>query len=898
MKPDKQRRYLRFLGARPEADVEDEIAFHIEMRARELAARGLDIEAARVEAQRRFGDRARVEAEMRRLERERSRRTSRLAAVRDLRGDVSFVIRSLVRQPVFTLSAVLTLGLSIGVNTAIFSAVSAFLLRPLPVRDAERLTAVAGASRKDGLPGNVAYPVYREITKMPGTFESAVAWAGWEVALRAQKEAARGFVMAASSNYFESLGVGAVLGRPFTSSDGSARAPVLVITDAYWKREFNRDPNAIGRTIHLNDVPFTIIGVTPPQFRGTQNLILPDGFMTVDALALIEPTTVRDFESMSWGGFRVLARLQPGVSLSQARLALGALNDELVRAHPADMADVQLVMERELRTRPEYAVSRLTPWVVGVFFAMVGLALLVACANVANLLLARATARRSEIAVRSALGASPSRVVRLLLTESVLLGAASLVLAFFLARFSIAWFNALPIAIDVPISFGLVLDWRVFSYASGISLFAGVLAGLAPAVLGSRTPVSEVLRDGGRAGTAGKPRSRLRSALVVAQVAVSFVLLVCSALFIRSARAAAHMDMGFSRDRMLLAQTDLSLHRVSEAVAPVMQQRILEGLRALPGVERAALGTHIPLQGNYNTRNLFIDDRPAQAPDGVSAVGTASVTPGYIAALGLRLLAGRDFVTRDDSASQRVVIVNRALADALWPGLDPLGQQVRLAKDGPPVQVIGVVGNAHYILLGEQPRQFVYLPLAQEPSRLSFMVVKTRAADASAIAADVRRVVHKVNPSFLLYGVRTMGAHLDQGIALFFVNTGATLATAIGLLGLLQTIVGLYGVLSYGVAQRSREIGIKLALGARTTLVIRDVLGQGSRLVGLGLVGGALLAFALTRVMSSLLYGVSPTDAIAFGGSLLVVGALAFVSSYIPAWRASRVPPASAIRGD
>lgn len=898
MKPDRQRRYLRFLGARPEADVEDEIAFHLEMRARELAARGLDIEAARAEAQRRFGDRTRVEAEMRRLERERSRQTSRLAALRDLRGDITFVVRSLVRQPVFTISAILTLGLSIGVNTSIFSAVNAFLLRPLPVRDAERLTAVAAASRKDGLVGNIPFPVYREVAKMHGTFERAVAWVGWEVALRTQDEAERGFVMAATSNYFDALGVTAALGRPYTSSDGAARSPVLVISDTYWKREFNRDPAVIGRTIHLNDVAFTIIGVTPPQFRGTQNLILPDGFITTDALALVEPNSVRDFESMSWGGFRMLAYLQPGVSLAQARLALTALGAELARAHPADMSDVQLVMERELRTRPEYAVSRLTPWVVGVFFGMVGLALLVACANVANLLLARATARRSELAVRSALGASPSRVVRLLLTESVLLGAASLVLAFFLARFTIAWFNALPLAVDVPISFGLVLDWRVFWYAAAISLVAGLLAGLAPALLGARTPVSDVLRDGGRAGTAGRPRSRLRSALVVAQVAVSFVLLVSGALFIRSARSAKHMEMGFTRDRLLLAQTDLSLHRISAAGAPAIQDRFLEGIRALPGVERAALGTHIPLQGNYNTRTLFIDDRPAQAPEGVSTVGSASVTPEYIAALGLRLLAGRDFAGRDDSTSQRVVIVNKALAEALWPGLDPLGQHVRLEKGGPPVQVVGVVGNAHYILLGEQPRQFAYFPLAQQPSRVSFMVVKTRASDPSSLTADVRRAVHEVNPSLLIYGVRTMGAHLDQGIALFFVNIGATLATAIGMLGLLQTIVGLYGVLSYAVAQRSREISIKLALGARTTVVIREVLGQGTLLVGIGLVGGALLAFALTRAMSSLLYGISPTDAIAFGGSVLVVGALAFVSSYIPAWRASRVPPASAIRGD
>jgi predicted permease len=858
----------------------------------------MDPAAARAEAQRRFGDRARVEAEMRRIERDKARRASRRAAFRDLGGDLTYAARSLVRQPLFAISAILTLGLSIGVNTAIFSAVNSLLLKPLAVRDPGSLVVVALAQKRDNLVSNVSYPLYREVVKLEAVFDDAVAWTGWEVAVRTGDDAERAFLLAGSGNYLTALGVTPMLGRIFTPVDAADRANVLVINHGYWERRFQRDPAVIGRVVHLNEVPFTIIGVLPPGFVGTQPLVLPDAMTTVDALSLIEPSMSRRVDDMGWGAFRVLARLRPGVSLAQARLAVGVLGDELARQHPAEFADMQLVMEREIRTRPEYTVSRLTPWIAGVFFALVGLALLVACANVANLLLVRATARRSEIAVRSALGAAPSRVIRLLLAESLLLGAASLVVAYLLARFCIGWLNTLDLAVDVPITFGLVIDWRVFTYAGVISLGAGVIAGLAPALFGARTPVSDVLREGGRTGTAGRSRARLRGALVVSQVAVSFVLLVCGALFIRSARSAAGLDLGFRRERTLLAQTDLSLHRIDSAQARVVQDRMLERLGAVPGIEQVGLGSHVPLQGNYSGRTVWVDTRPAAAPEGYTSAGTASVSHGYVQALGLRLLAGRDFTAQDDTAAPPVAIVNRALADALWPGAEAVGQRVRLEQDGRPVEVVGVVGSAQYILLGEQPRPFIYLPLRQHPTRGTFIVIRTRSAEASGVAGDVRRVVQDINPAILVYGLRTMAAHLDQGIALFFVNMAATLATAIGLLGLLQTIVGLYGVLSYSVAQRSREIGIRMALGARGGDVIRGVLRQGSVLVAAGLVIGGGLALTLTRMMGALLYGVSPTDGLAFGGSLLVVGALALVSSYIPAWRASRLAPAAVIRAE
>lgn len=898
MQPDKTRRYLRFFGARPDADVDEEIAFHLEMRAQELIARGMSPDEARAEAHRRFGDRARVQGEMRRLERDRVRRASWAGGWHTLQADLSFVVRTLVRQPLFTLSVILTLGLSIGANASIFSAVNAYLLKPMPVREADRLAVVASAERATGMAGTLSYPVYREVLQLESVFEDAVAWMGWEVALRREREAERGFILSGSENYFHALGVGAAVGRVYTAEEARRRAPVVVLTDAYWARAFDRDPGAIGQALYVNDIAFTVIGVLPPTFRGTEPLLLPDAIVPLEAMTAVDPGLPAALERVGQDDFRILAHLRPGVTIEQAREAVARLTDALAARYPENFSDVRLVAEREIRTRPHIAVSRLTPWVAGVFFGMVALALLVACANVANLLLVRATVRRSEIAIRSALGASPGRVVRLLLTESVLLGAVSLVVAYGMARVCVGWLNALPLAVDVPIAFGIELDARVFAYAAALSLVAGALSGLAPALMGAREPVGSVLRDGGRTGSAGPAGKRLRSSLVVAQVAVSFLLLVCGGLFIRSARSAAGMDLGFTRDRLLLAQTDLSLHRMDSVTARRVQDRLLESVAAVPGVERVALSSFIPMTGNFTTRTVHVDERPPRAPLGFLTVGHGSVTPGFVATLGIRLLGGRDFTPDDDEHAPPVAMVNRAMADALWPGRDPIGAQLRLERDGQPVVVVGVVDNITVVMLGELPRPMAFFPLRQQPAHQTYLVTRARGADPSALAGDLRTAVAAVHPGILLYGMRTMSALLDNGIALFFVNVGATLASAIGLLGLLQTIVGLYGVLSYTVAQRAREFGIRMALGAQAGAMIRTVLRQGAGLVAGGLLAGGTAALVLTRGLAALLVGVSPTDALTYGGALVVVAGMALLSSYIPAWRASRVEPAVVVRGE
>jgi predicted permease len=471
-------RYARILRPNPDGDVEDEIAFHLEMRAKEIAATGIPLDEARREAQRRFGDMARVQAECRRMERARSRSAQRLASLRDLRGDLMFVARTLVRQPAFTLAAVLTLGLSVGLNTAIFSAVNAFLLKPLAVTNPEDLLVVAGAERGSDLVGNTSYPAFRDVRSLRTVFEDAVAFEGLEVALRTGRESMRGFALATSGNYLTALGVRAQAGRLYTEEEARRREPVVVLNDAYWKREFGRDPRVIGQTLTINEAPFTIIGVLPPEFIGTMPLIAPDVLLAAEAVTLFEPRQAAWMEDRRRGSNRILARLRDGVTLAQARQALDQLSTDLAARFPDSHRDIRLVAERELRARPDIMVAGKLWWIAGVFLGLVGLTLLVACANVTNLLLARATTRQGEIALRSALGASAGRVMRLLLSESVVLGAVSLLVAAALAQLAVRWLNGVPLAVEVPVHFGLVVDWRVFSYAAALALAAGVMAGL------------------------------------------------------------------------------------------------------------------------------------------------------------------------------------------------------------------------------------------------------------------------------------------------------------------------------------------------------------------------------------------------------------------------------------
>jgi predicted permease len=891
------RRYRRFLGPDIAADVDDEIRFHVERRIADLVALGMGPDEARREALSRFGDMARVREECRRIEASRVRRMSRLHFLGDLRHDVRFAARTLLRQPLFSVAAVLTLALGIGVNTAIFSAVNAYLFKPLPVRDPDQLVVIASMSGDEGLAGNVQYLNFEDVQRQTNVFSAVAGWENTTVSVR--QEAAgtgeRSFLTLTSGSYFPVLGLNAQAGRLYGEREAKERAQVVVLSDQYWERHFNRSPSAVGRVVHVNGLPFTVIGVVPRGFTGTQQIVASELYTPITVYPVLEPGTQAMFERRDRGSVRVIARLQPGSSVEQARSALIPLASELSTRYPEANKDLRFVVELERRSRPDIAISRMMPWIATVFLGLVGLALLVACANVTNLLLARAAARATEIAVRRTLGATGERLVRQLLTESLMLSIGALGVGLLLARWSVTWLNSIRLAVDAPIHFGVELDWRVFSYATAIALTAGVLSGLVPAVRGTRVALSETLKEGGRGGSAGRGRSRMRNGLVIAQVAVSLVLLICAGLFARSVGAAARLDVGFRTDSLLMTSVDVGILRYSTPRGVQFQKELLEGVRAIPGVEHAALARSVPLAGNTYGIDVFIDERPPGVKDGHAEVAWNIVTPDYFTTMRYRLVHGREFLEQDRDSSPPVAVVNEALANRLWPGGPVLGRHLRLRKDGPIAEVVGVVGNGQWTFLNEKPIPMVYVPLTQHYSSFATLHVAS-SLPAASLVASVRKIISDFDPELVPYDVRTMQEHLRDGLALFFVLIAATLAMAIGILGLVQTVVGLYGVIAYSVSQRTHEFGIRMALGARAGDVTRVVVRQGALLVGVGLVIGVGIAMGVTRLMTSLLIGVNPNDLVSFGAACGVLALLALLSCYLPARRAAHMEPVKALR--
>ena len=626
-------------------------------------------------------------------------------------------------------------------------------------------------------------------------------------------------------------------------------------------------------------------------------MIEPDFYFPITLYPQLDASTQPMFERRDRGSIRVIARLKDGVGLAQARAALGVLATELNQRFPEINVDLRFVVEFESRARPDISVSSVTPWVASVFMALVSLALLVACANVTNLLLVRASARSAEIAVRRTLGAAPGRLIRQLLTESVLLSLAALAAGLLLARWCVAWLDGLKLAMDIPVHFVVTMDWRVFGFAAVIAVGSGVLSGLMPAVRGARAPLTESLKEGGRGGAGGRSRGRLRNAIVVGQVAVSFVLLVCAALFSRSVAAAGRVNYGFRTDSLFMMSLDVSLLRYDEARGTASHAELLRRVQALPGVQGAAFSQVVPLSGGSNQIEVAIDERRADAKDATTTALSNVVSQDYVRTTGHRLIQGREFTAQDDSTAPRVVMINEALAHRLWPGEAALGKRLHVRKDSPLSEVVGIVGNAQFLFLNEEPRPMIWRPLAQAYSTFVTLSVKS-SLPPMVLAQSLRGIVKDLDPELVPYDMRTIESHLHDGFALFFVRIAATLAMAIGILGLLQTIVGLFGVLSYVVSQRTREIGVRMALGAQRRDVIGGVLRQGMVLVGGGLALGIAMALGVTRILSSLLIGVTPNDLVAYAvaGGLLVF--LAMLSCYVPAYRAAQLEPVLALRRD
>ncbi|HZI61632.1 MAG TPA: ABC transporter permease [Pyrinomonadaceae bacterium] len=812
--------------------------------------------------------------------------------------DIRYGVRMLTKNPAVTAVAVLTLALGIGANAAIFSGVSAFIFRPLPVPDAHQLVRPAELAEDRGISDELSYPDFVDYRNQSTVFEAMSAEDMVPVALDSDTQSDVIWGQVVSGSYFDVVRIKPIMGRTFTPEEDNAVGahPVVVISQGLWQRRFGSDPDIVGKTIRLSNRGYQVVGVTPEAFTGSKFALAMDFWIP---MAMVEelrrsPGLLADRDS-HW--MNVLARLKPGVTLDQATAEMQAIAARLNQTYPNERAsNTSAKVSTEMDGRWEEAASTMKS-AGAIAMAIVGLILLIACANVANLMLARAAARRKEIGIRLALGASRIRLIRQLLTESLLLsllgGALGLLLAFWVTDLMEGFVPVLQYNI---IENFFALDSRALVFTLVISLATGLIFGLAPAWHSSNPDVVPVLKGDLNAGQRGKGRRfSLRPALVVVQVALSLAVLVCGGLFIKSFRQAQTMDPGFATKNALIATLDPELVGYDSERSRNFFRQAIERASSLPGVEAAAAARLLPLGDSSNSNGPVLKEGETLARGSAGrTIMTNVISSGYFRAMQIPIVEGRDFDDRDHAKSQRVVIINQQMAESLWPGENAVGKRILIgAESRDLIEVAGVVKTGKYRNLAEDSKPYFYYPMTQRRPANMNLVMRT-SVDPRGLAGAIRKEVQNIDRSVPVSSVKTMTEHLTY--ALWAPNMAASFSLAFGVLAILLSAVGLYSVMAYVVSQRTREVGIRMALGANRADVMKMITVQGMRLAVIGVVIGLLLSLGLARALSSLLIGVSGYDVTTFVvvPSLLVL--VAFIACYLPARRATKIDPLVALR--
>jgi putative ABC transport system permease protein len=805
--------------------------------------------------------------------------------------DARYALRLLRQSPVFTLTAALSLAIGIGANTTIFSVASALLMRPLPgLADAGRLVDIGRTRNGRGF-DTVSFPTYTDVRERATTLTGvyALRLEPQPMSLAGSDGAEPVYGTSVSGNYFTVLGTRARLGRLFTDADDRRDGSAVVISHELWQRRFAADAAIVGREITLNGTPRVVIGVAPEQFQGT-TLLRSDVWVPLTARATgpggVDMLTERRAVWLVMGG-----RLKPGVTLQQASAELRGIGDTLAREHPDALRDTGLTV----------ASSAVIPGRVNIlsgFLAMlmgiVGLVLLIACVNVAGMLLARAVARRREIAVRLAIGAGRARLVRQLLTETTVLFAAGCAFGLLLSRWLTSLLLAVLPTLPMPLGVDFTTDWRVVAFAIGLTLVAAIVSGLAPALQASRPDLVPSLKAEGR--DTRSSRLRLRNAFVVGQITLSLLLVIAAGLFLRALGHAVAIQPGFDQADVDVVSFDLALAGLRNEPAHLLAKALVERTRALPGVQSAALTRDLPLDGGrISLGDVQVPGATTTTPAGRAPTDWNVVTPGFFKTLGVTLLRGRDFTDADTAQIARVGIVNEALGRQLFGDADPIGRQVEVATpmsaSRERITIVGVAADARFVSLSDTKSPYFYVPLSQQDMSRVSLLVKTTGRTS---IAQVRALIRELNPNLPV----TNAMALDQVTALGLIpqRIAASVAGTLGLVGLLLAAIGIYGVTSYSVSRRTREIGIRIALGADRGSVLRLVLRQGLILAAIGVTIGLACGAAASQLLRSLLYGVSPLDPLTFAGATLLFALIALVATYVPARRATRVDPMMALR--
>jgi predicted permease len=901
------RRLFRWPARRPDdvrAEVDDEIRLHLELRAEQLVARGLPPEQARAEAERRFGRideaRARLHASAARREGRRRLRDAADALGRDLR----LALRGLRRAPGFAAVAVLSLALGVGANTAVFSLINAVMLRSLPVRDPGRLVALGEDARGAGVYTNPIWEALRDrLAGRRGPFDGLFAYAESRFNLADAGEERRVAGLLVSGGFFPTLGVPAALGRPLGPADDVRGCPaVAVVGHRFWRQTLGGDPGAVGRTLRLDGHPFRTVGVADPRFAGPEAGRDVHVYAPLCANALAGARSFLDARS-TWT-LRVVGRTAAGVTPGQVNAGLAAVAPAVFRATvppdwPADLRRgylaARLVAGPPLGTLSGLRATYARPLLV--LLAIAGVVLVVACANVANLVLARSTARRRELALRVALGGGRGRLVRQLVVEGLVLAGAGAALGLAVAYGGSRLLVGLISTPQEAVRLDLAPDLRVLGFTAALGVGTALLFSFAPALPATRVAPQAALKLHGP-GVVGRRRGGAGRLLVVGQLALSLALVSAAALLLGSFRALTTLDPGFRAEHVLVVRADLRVPPGEAARAAAVRRALLDGLRALPGVQHAAAAFTTPVAAAGWNGDIAAAGAPAPRP-GAPDVFFNAVTDGYFAALSMPLAAGRALAAGDGPGAPRVAVVNETLARRYFPGRSPVGRTFRLVQPGPagdPIQVVGVVRDAKYGSLREPAPPTAFFALDQDSTAGAEVSFVVRGAGApERLAAGVRRVFGEAAPRATLQLTA-----LDRQVAESLTRDRllATLSGFFGALALLLAVVGLYGTVAYAVARRRGELGVRVALGAAPARVRRLVLGDVGRIVAAGLALGSLATLAAARLVAAFLYGLTPHDPATLAGAALALGAAAGVAGYLPARRAARADPVAALRGD
>ncbi|MGB9466686.1 MAG: ABC transporter permease [Candidatus Acidiferrum sp.] len=859
-----------------EHDLSDELQFHLEQKIQEHVTSGLTLDEARRKARREFGG---LE-----LSKENCRDTRRVSYIHDLLQDVGFGLRMFRNSPVFALVAILTLALGIGANTAIFSVIHGVLLRPLPFPKQDQLIML-WEKDKDGRRSHTSWATFMDWNRLNHSFAGIAAVSFWSPTFIGAHDAETLNGFRASSALFDLMGVKFARGRSFLpAEDVRGNNFVAILSYGFWQRRFGADPAIVGKSVQLGTRAYTVVGILPEEFPSVLSLDprKPADIYTPLAYDETLPYACRDCRHL-----RAFARLKDGVNFAQAEAEMNQISANLFREYPTAYSAAGVT----LTPLKDYLVGEVKT-ALWVLLGAVGFVLLIACVNVANLLLAWAARRQREVALRAALGASRARMVRQFLTESLLLSLLGGVFGLLLAWVSVALLQRIQLA-NLPRLQDVHIDAWTFTFTFGISLITGLVFGLLPAFRASKLDLNETLKESGKS-SAGKERHRLRSALVFADVALALLLLTGAGLMMKSFVRLLEVKPGFDSSHTLTLTLSLWGPKSADAPAVAFFDQVLQRVQALPGVKSAGIVSQLPLGGNVDMYGVHVEGKMLPNPEEDPSADRYSISPGYLHTMRIPLLSGRGFDERDVATSPLVALVNESMARQFWPGEDPIGKRLKMGDTkGSWRTVVGVVGDVLHRGLDAPHTIQIYLPNTQFTDSFVVLAVRTE-NDPASLAAAVRSEIAALDSQVPVSDVATMDEVVSTSVA--NQRFGALLFLLFGAIALLLTAVGIYGVISYGVAQRTHEIGIRLALGAGSRQVLKLIVGEAMRPALLGAALGLCAAFGLTRLLTRLLYNVKPTDPPVFAAVLLLLIGVALLASYIPARRATRVDPMVALR--